>query len=124
MQLLAGLNSKKKQDNSEDFQPEKKQEKIKGFQTEKETKDECFGGGRTSLDEVDEQAMKEKMEENDQSRMENTEGVNLEEEELRGNTTGEITLTETVDQTWTEKDDLENVLKERILKLKHNLANL
>ncbi|XP_023325509.1 WD repeat-containing protein 13 [Eurytemora carolleeae] len=111
MQLLAGLNSKKKQDNSEDFQPEKKQEKIKGFQTEKETKDECFGGGRTSSDEVDEQDMKEKMKENDQSRMENTEGVNLEEEELRGNTTGEITLTETVDQTWTEKDDLENVLK-------------
>ena len=124
MQLLAGLNSKKKQDNSEDFQPEKKQEKIKGFQTEKETKDECFGGGRTSSDEVDEQDMKEKMKENDESRMENTEGVNLEEEELRGNTTGEITLTETVDQTWTEKDDLENVLKERILKLKHNLANL
>lgn len=123
MQLLAGLNSKKKQDNSKDFQTEKKQEKIEVFQTEKETKDEYFGGGRTSSDEVDEQDVKEKMEENDESRMENTEGIYLEEEELRGNTTGEITLTETVDQTWTERDDLENVLKERILKLKHNLVN-
>ena len=123
MQLLAGLNSKKKQDNSKDFQTEKKQEKIEVFQTEKETKDEYFGGGRTSSDEVDEQDVKEKMEENDESRMENTEGIYLEEEELRGNTTGEITLTETVDKTWTERDDLENVLKERILKLKHNLVN-
>ena len=62
--------------------------------------------------------MKEKMEGNHESKMENSE-----EEELRGNTIGEITLTETEDQTWTERDDLENILKERILNLKHNLAN-